>query len=343
MPRRHAHHYHPLVRSVTKALGQRCGVRQGDSIVVGCSGGADSVALLRALAMLAPRRKWQLRLIVAHVHHHLRQEAEDDAGFVEELANELRLPFARRDVRPANMAGNLEANARDLRYDALSDIASEHGASFIATAHHADDQLETLLMRIMRGTSAAGLRGIAWRKALPATQKVSDTFLVIRPLLGTDQRDLLGFLDALGQPWREDTTNADTSRTRAKLRHDIIPQLKQLQPDAANKASALIEHFGDLHKLLQSAADGAMAPYDGSAASFILSREQTRTMNRAVLTELLRRVLIDQGISPDRLSRHALLPAIHAAQDRTGGERRFTYAKGVTLVITRESLSVTMK
>ncbi|MFK7789287.1 MAG: tRNA lysidine(34) synthetase TilS, partial [Phycisphaeraceae bacterium] len=156
-------HYHPLVRSVARALRERCDVEPSSAIVVACSGGADSVALLRALAMLAPRRKWQLRVIVGHINHHLRNEADDDAAFVEALAGVLSLPFARRDIRPADLPGNLEANARDLRYQSLAEIAKEHGASLIATAHHADDQLETLLMRMLRGSSVAGLRGIAWQ------------------------------------------------------------------------------------------------------------------------------------------------------------------------------------
>lgn len=342
MPPRPAHHYHPLVRSVAKALRQRCGVGQGASIVVACSGGADSVALLRALAMLAPRRKWQLSLIVAHVQHHLRDEAEDDARFVEQLADALKLPYARRDIRPAAMQGNLEANASELRYQALGNIAREHDAPFIATAHHVDDQLETLLMRILRGASVAGLRGIAWNKPLSTSdikQKVSDTFVLVRPMLSVQQGDILGFLDQLDQPWREDATNADTSRTRAKLRHDVLPRLKELQPDAANKALELAEHFGDLHALVQDAVDKTLRS-GGASCGVVLSRDDARAMNRAVLTEMLRRVLIDAGVPADRLSRHALRPAVHAAQDPVGGTRRFAFAKGVTLVITREAVAV---
>lgn len=365
MARPPAHHYHPLVRDTAKALRQRCDVPPGASIVIACSGGADSVALLRACALLASRRKWRLKLIVGHIQHHLREEAEGDAAFVQHLAGHLGLPFARRDIHPVDAPGNLEANARDQRYEALADIAHEHNATFIATAHHADDQLETLLMRMLRGTSVAGLRGIAWKKRLEkglekgdrlekgdkyifnqerstSAEKGTYPLFLIRPMLAVDQRDILGLLHQLDQPWREDATNGDTSRTRAKLRHEVLPLLKELQPDSTNKAIELAEHFGDLHALVQQSADDAL-PSGGASCGTVLSRDQARTMNRAVLSELLRRALIDAGVSADRLSRHALLPAVHAAQDRTGGERSFAFAKGVTLIITRQSLSIQTK
>lgn len=325
-----------MVRELAKALRQRCGVSHGSAIVVACSGGADSVALLQGLALLAPRRKWQLTLTVAHVQHHLRDEAEEDATVVEALASELGLPFVRRDIHPADHKGNLEANARNQRYAALAEIADEVSASFVATAHHADDQLETLLMRLLRGSSVAGLRGIAWHKPLIESHPA---LRLIRPMLGVDQADLLGLLHQLDQPWREDATNADTSRTRAKLRHEVLPLLRELQPDVAGKANELAEHFGDLYALVQSVVD--QSPQSGGASGgFTLARDQARSMNRAVLAEVLRRALGDAGVPLDQLSRHALWPAIHAAQDTVGGTRSFTFSNGVTLTITRESISL---
>ncbi|MBX2852765.1 MAG: tRNA lysidine(34) synthetase TilS [Phycisphaeraceae bacterium] len=329
-------HYHPMVRSVARGLRQRCGVSAGASIVVACSGGADSVALLRALAMLAERRKWRLRLVVGHVQHHLRGEAEEDAAFVEALAQTLGLPFARRDIRPADLPGNLEANARRLRYAALGEIAQEHHAPFIATAHHADDQLETLLMRILRGTSVAGLRGIAWDKPLSA--KTNGARRVIRPMLGVDQQDIAALLDQLAQPWREDATNDDTSRTRARLRHDVLPVLKDLQPDAPGKANDLIDHFREVHELVQHTADQTQS--QTTEPGVVLGRDLARTMNRAVLTEVLRRALISAGCNPGRLARQALRPAAEAAQDSVGGTRTLAFSNNTQLVITREHVTI---
>lgn len=331
-------HYHPLVRSVARALRERCDIQPGSTLVVGCSGGADSVALLRGLAMLAPRRKWRLRLIVGHVQHHLRDEAEADAQFVEQLAASLALPFARRDIEPSKMQGNLEANARDLRYQALAQIADEHTAPLLATAHHADDQLETLLMRILRGSSVAGLRGIAWHKTLAHGQ--SDALRVIRPMLGIDQCAIHDFLKQLDQPWREDATNADTSRTRAKLRHEVLPLLKSLQADAPAKANALTDHLRDVHALVQDAADRVDQGSTQKEAGIVLSREQARKLNPAVLTEVFRRVLLDAGCAADQLSRHAMLPAVVAAQDDAGGDRRFAFSNGIKLSITRQAIAL---
>ena len=329
------HHYHPLVRTVARALRQRCGVTAQAAIVVACSGGADSVALLRVLAMLAERRKWRLRLIVGHVQHHLRAEAEGDAAFVEQLAGKLGLPYARQDIQPADLPGNLEANARRLRYAALGEIAAEHDAALIATAHHADDQLETLLMRILRGTSVAGLRGIAWDK--PVSTQAGDPRRLIRPMLAVDPQDITALLDQIDQPWREDATNRDTDRTRARLRHDVLPVLKDLQPDAPSKANDLIDHFREVHDLVQRTADRVQT---AGGFGVVLLRSDARATNRAVLAEVLRRALINAGCNPGQLTRSALRPAVTAAQDNAGGTRTFSFGKGVQLTVTREHLAI---
>lgn len=229
---------HPFVKAVTHALRGRCGIGEGDAVVVAVSGGADSVALLRALHLLVPRRTWKLRLIVGHVQHHLRGDAEDDARFVEALADSLQLPFARVDIHPRHHGGNLEATARRQRYAALSRIAAEHGAMFITTAHHADDQLETLLMRLVRGTGVAGMRGIAWRRG--AGTQTRDT-VIVRPMLGVTHAEATAFLGQLQQDWREDHTNADPQRLRARLRQDVLPPLRDLHPRVAHHAVALAD------------------------------------------------------------------------------------------------------
>lgn len=333
-------HYHPLVRSIAKALRQRCMVTPGSAIVVACSGGADSVALLHALALLAGRRKWQLRLIVGHVQHHLRDEAEGDAAFVAQLTDEMGLPFARRDIRPGDRPGNVEANARELRYQALADIAREHAATFIATAHHADDQLETLLMRFLRGSSVAGLRGIAWHKPLSNDcANGSDTSLcVIRPMLGVERQSALALLDQLGKTYRDDATNRDTTRTRSKLRHDVIPRLKSIQPDSAAKANAMADHFREVHTLIQDAANAATKAGETKGSGVVLYRARARAMNPLVLTELLRRALLDAGCGADRLTRQALRSAVVAAQDPVGSDRVLGFANGIALRITRDTI-----
>lgn len=210
----------------------RCGVGAGDRVLVACSGGADSVALLLATAALASLDKWALDVHVAHVHHHLRNEADDDAKFVADLAERWTLHHHRRDIHPGDASGNVEANARLARYDALADIAQDIDADHIATAHHADDQLETILMRLVRGSGPRGLRGI-----LPVRRCTPQSGRLIRPMLGTTHDEAIAYLRESHQPWREDHTNADTTRTRARLRAEVLPVLKSLNPKAAQNAN----------------------------------------------------------------------------------------------------------
>lgn len=243
--------YHPLVRSISRSLRRRCGVTEGDRLLVAVSGGADSVALLRAIAGLAPRRRWRLNLAVGHVQHHLRDDAENDAKFVETMAEQLGLSFERRDLSLHNAAphkhaepANLEARARLARYDALRDMALATDCRHVVTAHHADDQLETILMRMMRGTGVAGLRGIAWRRDL------SEDVALIRPMLDSTHADAIDFLNLLDQPWREDHTNRDITRTRARLRRDVLPVLRDLCPSVARKAMELGDTMRETHKAI---------------------------------------------------------------------------------------------
>lgn len=340
MPESSAPQYHALVRALALALRRKCEVPSDACLVIGCSGGADSVALLRGLKMLSHRRRWGLRLVVGHVHHHLREEAEQEAEFVKQLAQSLSLPYARRDIAPREMGGNLEASARVLRYRALAEIACEYDASWIATAHHADDQLETVLMRLLRGAGVGGLRGIAWRRRLRGLDE-DRRVDVIRPMLGVPKQEVHALLKELGQPWCEDATNRDTSRTRARLRHEVIPLIKTIEPDAAERAGDFAEHCRELYSLIQEAVDQPAYHGCDELPGDVLGREQARQTNPAVLYELIRRALLKAGAKPDRLSRRALTPAVHAAQDTVGGTRTFAFAPALRLTITRGTIRIT--
>lgn len=249
--------YHLLVRTVARSLRQPCGVTNPARILVAVSGGADSVALLRALHHLSHRRRWKLTLAVGHVDHHLRDDSAADAAFVADLARTLKLKCFRRDLALSRDTPNLEATAREHRYAALTEMAHECGAAFVATAHHADDQLETLLMALLRGTTVKGLRGIAWRRELPpALRPPSSALFLIRPMLKATHAQAIDYLQQLDQPWREDHTNDDVTRTRARLRRDVLPVLRDLRPSAALKAAELAEHARTImRKLNEDAAE----------------------------------------------------------------------------------------
>jgi tRNA(Ile)-lysidine synthase len=324
---------HSLVRAVAAALRGPCGVAprsgvQSADVLVAVSGGVDSTALLRVMHLLSQRRGWRLNLRVGHVQHHLRPEAEVEAQFVAALARRLGLPLFRRDIAPAAAGGNLEAAARRLRYAALAEMAAESGAGFVAVAHHGDDQLETLLMRLIRGSGVRGLSGMAWRRRL---MPGSDTRL-IRPMLGVDRVTVLDFLRCIDQRWCEDVSNADVSRWRARLRRDVLPVLRDLRGDAAAKAMAAADHLRDLRRMI--AAQAAALP-DGQ-----LPRTTARRLPAPVLAAWLRRQLRTAGVGADRLGRAKLNAVLRAVRDNEGSTRRFAMGRGASVSISRYVLRI---
>ncbi len=326
-----------FVKAVSQALRHRCGVTRGQRLLVAVSGGADSVALMRALADLAPRPAWRLSLAVAHVQHHIRQgEAEADAAFVQELALHQGLPFLRVDLDLSSCPGNLESAARRQRYEALRGMAETFGAQHVAVAHHGDDQLETILMRLLRGTSVRGLSGMSWRRRL-----VPDSDLtLLRPMLGLDRAAAEGMLRAIGQAWRQDTTNADTTRFRARLRKDVVPVLQDLRPDASRKALHLSEHMRQISRFLDQSAEEAAAAVARDANGARLDRNAARDMPPVVLASLLRRLLEESGCGADKLGGRALGPLLRAIQDGAGGQRCFRIGKQSKVVVTRGLVEV---
>ncbi len=214
----------------------------GARVVVGVSGGPDSLALLHALGRLAPAGNWQLH--AAYLHHGLRAEADDEARFVAEVAGawEWGCTIERADVRllAAQPGVSIEEAARQLRYAFLARTATRLGAGFVAVGHNADDQAETVLMHLLRGSGLAGLRGMSpsipldelQLSALPSDQRPDCSgMLLIRPWLETLRRDILAYGDANGLAPRMDATNDDTTYFRNRLRHEVIPLLRLVNPN----------------------------------------------------------------------------------------------------------------
>jgi tRNA(Ile)-lysidine synthase len=210
-------------------------IAPGDRIGVAVSGGADSVALLRILQNL--REELGVTLLVVHFDHMLRgEDSQNDARFVKDLAEtlDLEIVIASEDVSAvaALQGWNLEDAARRLRYAFFENVCATGQAGRIAVAHTAQDQAETVLAHLLRGTGPTGLAGIY--------PKVGS---VIRPLLGIQRQDLRDYLKSLHQPWREDATNLDTKRQRARIREQLIPLLEN------NFAPSIVSHLGELARL----------------------------------------------------------------------------------------------
>src|SRR5438105_7517384 len=241
-------------------------LRPGDRVGVAVSGGADSVALLRLLLEL--RGKLGIVLSLVHFNHKLRGKASDtDEKFVAQLAARHGLELHSASVEVAKKAkkerANIEDAARRARYDYFRSLAESGACKRVAVAHTADDQAETVLAHLLRGTGLAGLGGI---------HPVSGP--VIRPLLGVRRNELRHFLRARKQNWREDATNRDTKRMRARIRKKLLPLLeKQFQP-------AIVKHLATLAELARE--DEAFLDALAEARTVMLAQKKDGQVRIAV-------------------------------------------------------------
>jgi tRNA(Ile)-lysidine synthase len=193
---------------------------RGEAVLVGVSGGPDSVALLHSLVTLQP--KWSLRLVIAHLNHELRgSTADQEAAFVGRLAAGLGIPceIGSRNVAQygAEHRLSLQEAARIARYAFYDEVAAKYSASKIALGHQADDNAESILMHLLRGTGPLGLTGIP-----PVRQG-----RIIRPLIGLTRADILAFLELGGVEYMRDRSNLDTEYLRNRIRHELLPNLKE--------------------------------------------------------------------------------------------------------------------
>jgi tRNA(Ile)-lysidine synthase len=203
----------------------------GDGVLIAVSGGPDSVALLHVLDGI--REQLNLRLEVAHLQHGIRgAQAAEDARFVGCLAEKLALPFHAKELNLPRIqseagSGNLEELAREERYKFFTAVAVERGLGKIATAHTQDDQAETILMWLLRGSGMKGLGGMATvRRLSPAEAGAAKEIVVIRPFMEISKGGILGYLAKRQIPYRQDATNSDPSLLRNWIRHELLPVMK---------------------------------------------------------------------------------------------------------------------
>lgn len=231
-------------------------------VLVAVSGGADSVALLRALAAI--REPGEGGLAAAHFNHQLRgEESQADERFVVALCGQLAVPceVGRAPVHAWNSrrGEGLEAAARTARYDFLLQTAARLGARYVVTAHTADDQAETILHRIARGTGLAGLAGMA------RTRPLAPGITLLRPLLEFRRSELLAYLDELGQSYRHDVSNEDVRFTRNRIRLELLPELARHVNPGVIEA---IVRLGALAAEAQTVIDAAIAALDARAVRY---------------------------------------------------------------------------
>ncbi len=260
----------------------------GDKVLVAVSGGPDSIALLRVLAALAPT--WALTVHAIHVHHGLRgREADEDARFVAGVCDRLRIPLHLERISleeaqgRARAGGSLQERAREARYQALRRAAAALDMGRVAVGHTADDQVETLLMWMLRGAGASGLAGI------PDVREG----VFIRPLLATSRAEILAYLDVQGQPFREDTSNAKPCYLRNRIRQDLVPVLKRFNPALLRVLARQAQILRDEDRCVEEQARRHLADLveeDGSAG-LRLDREGLLRLPVALQRRILRAIL----------------------------------------------------
>lgn len=221
----------------------------GDTVIVAVSGGADSVALLDVLASLKPL---SLRLIVAHLNHCLRgAESDADEAFVCKLAQRYGTSFVTSAVDVKTLSRqeklSLEEAGRIARYRFFGEIATSCNARCVAVAHHADDQAETVLMRLIRGTGGSGLVAMS-----PGSGSV------IRPLLAVTRAEIENYLEQKGLQHRIDQSNTDLNFLRNRIRHELIPFLKNYNPAIAERLATTAEALSEDERILESVTTRAL-------------------------------------------------------------------------------------
>lgn len=239
---------HTLEALVKASAEQHELMRAGDRVLVALSGGADSVALLRALLRTG------FACVAAHCNFRLRgAESERDEMFVRSLCTRLGVPLRVRTFdtrRHAAARGiSIEMAARELRYDWFDSLRTEEGAACIAVAHHRDDAAETLLLNLVRGTGIHGLTGIRRRNGH-----------VVRPLLDATRRQITDYLAALGQDYVTDSTNLrPDAAVRNRIRLDVLPLLEEINPSVRETLAATAARMADAAALYDTAAAAALA------------------------------------------------------------------------------------
>ena len=201
-------------------------LNNGDTIVVACSGGADSMCLLDIVTSI--KSELNLQVIVAHVNHKLRPESEEESLMVNNYSNKHNLVFELLEINEYLTENFTEEDARKRRYKFFEEIVKKYNASSLLTAHHGDDLIETILMRLTRGSNLSGYIGIK-------EVSVNDNYKILRPLLSITKDDILKYNTLNKVPFSEDKTNKELIHTRNRYRHVMLPFLKKENPKVNEK------------------------------------------------------------------------------------------------------------
>ncbi|MGE4285782.1 MAG: tRNA lysidine(34) synthetase TilS [Phycisphaerae bacterium] len=267
-------------------------------IIAGLSGGADSVCLLHCLVQSAGKR----RIYALHINHNLRgAESDGDEAFCRDLCAKLGVEFYCESVdaeREAKRRGlSLETAARELRLGLFGEYCDRLGAKFIATGHHAGDNCETIIHRMMRGTHFRGLCGILPERQIRGLR-------IISPLLDCSKEDILAYCEDNGLPFRTDSSNLTTDYTRNRLRNQLIPELKKGFPELEEKLCELSKAARRYRNAVEREASSVWheAVEMAEPDKVVIKQERFLEQNLFVRQEILRRALVGLGAGENKLT-----------------------------------------
>ncbi|MEQ1795145.1 MAG: tRNA lysidine(34) synthetase TilS [Nitrospira sp.] len=321
----------PLLHRLVKTVRTRELFVPGQHLLVAVSGGPDSVALLTLLHRLISR--WRVRLTAVHFNYGLRgDESEEDQAFVMSLCDSLQVPLhcVSLNVRTRPQRVSLQAQARELRYRAMTRLAHDIGADRIAVGHTADDQAETILLWMMRGAGLTGLAGMP----------VQRDGMVIRPLYDVRRREVLAFLDSTGQAYRQDSSNAKPVYARNRIRQELVPVLNRLAPAAIGALCRMGDLCREDDRYLDTQATnlGASLIRLKDDGSYSIDRHRLQAeppaMQRRIVREVFRRLHPARQVPAE-----ATVETVRRfLSSKAGGERRC--AGGVRVRLTQGDVLV---
>ena len=290
-------------------------LRPGRHVLVAVSGGSDSVALACALSSLG--RKYRIKITLAHLNHRIRgRAADEDARFVKRLADRLRVGCVQRRIDVPRMARgkgiSLEMAARDARYGFFRQAMRATGADCLATGHTSDDQAETVLLRLVRGTGPQGLGGIAYKAERQGMQ-------IIRPLLDVTHAQVIEYLRKNKTSWREDASNRDRQFLRNRIRLEILPLLeKRLNPGVRNALVRFAKVFSEEHRWMDGQARDHLAHRLRSKTRKRISLSGIKHLPLALQRRIVLRWLVLNDVDPERINFEAIESVVNLMTSSKG-------------------------
>lgn len=314
-------------------------LQEGDSVVMGISGGADSVAML--LAFSALQKEYALSLYAVHINHGIREEADLDSDYVKELCETHGIPFYLFAADVEEMAKEqkktVEEMGREYRYRCFYEVMERVGAKSLATAHHRRDQAETVLFHMIRGTDLSGMSGIR-----PVSERDTDfgRICIIRPLLSCGKSELKKWLISNGVTWREDATNQDNTYVRNRLRNEVLPILEEINCRTEEHIAGLAGIMWEYEAYFRNSVSEFIENYVICKDKYSFQTDRTKLLQqekvlaRAVIYEMLG---MTGGEKKDFTKEHIL--AVYQLLANQSG-KKIVLPRGIEAVISYENLII---